>query len=138
MRSYSELIKLPTLKERFDYLKLDGMVGEDTFGYDRYLNQNFYKSTEWRRIRNQIIIRDNGCDFGLKDYPINGRIIIHHMNPVNGDDILMHRDILIDPEFLICVGERTHNALHYGSFDLMPQNIIERKPNDTCPWKRSG
>ena len=135
MRTYSELIKLPTLSERFEYLKLDGSIGVETFGFDRYLNQNFYGSEIWRRIRNQVIVRDNGCDFGLEDYPIGGRIIVHHMNPVDSDDILLQRDILLNPEFLICVGERTHNALHYGTFDLLPQDPIERKPNDTCPWK---
>lgn len=135
MRTYSELIKLPTLSERFEYLKLDGSIGAETFGFDRYLNQNFYRSEIWRRIRNQVIVRDNGCDFGLEDYPIGGRIIVHHMNPVDSDDILLQRDILLNPEFLICVGERTHNALHYGTLDLLPQDPIERKPNDTCPWK---
>ncbi len=136
MRTYSELIKLPTLSERFEYLKLDGAIGAETFGFERYLNQNFYRSEIWRRIRNQVIVRDNGCDFGLEDYPIGGRIIVHHMNPVDSDDIIMQRDILLNPEFLICVGERTHNALHYGAFDLLPQDPIERKPNDTCPWKQ--
>ena len=135
MRSYSELIKLPTLRERFDYLKLDGVIGEDTFGFDRYLNQNFYRSAVWKKIRNQVIIRDNGCEMGLEDYPISGRIIIHHMNPVDSDDIIHQRDILLNPEFLICVGNQTHNAIHYGSIDLLPQDPIERKPNDTCPWK---
>lgn len=136
MRTYSELIKLPTLTERFDYLKLGGVIGEDTFGFERYLNQNFYRSAVWKKIRNQIIIRDNGCEMGLEDYPISGRIIIHHMNPVDSDDIIHQRDILLNPEFLICVGNQTHNAIHYGSIDLLPQDPIERKPNDTCPWKK--
>lgn len=135
MRTYSELIKLTTLAERFDYLKLGGVIGEDTFGFERYLNQNFYRSAVWKKIRNQVIIRDNGCEMGLEDYPISGRIIIHHMNPVDSDDIIHQRDILLNPEFLICVGNQTHNAIHYGSIDLLPQDPIERKPNDTCPWK---
>lgn len=135
MRTYSELVKLQTLAERFDYLKLGGVIGEDTFGFERYLNQNFYRSAVWKRIRNEIIIRDNGCEMGLEDYPISGRIIIHHMNPVDSDDIIHQRDILLNPEFLICVGNQTHNAIHYGSIDLLPQDPIERKPNDTCPWK---
>lgn len=135
MRTYSELIKLLTLAERFDYLKLGGVIGEDTFGFERYLNQNFYRSAVWKKIRNQVIIRDNGCEMGLEDYPISGRIIIHHMNPVDSDDIIHQRDILLNPEFLICVGNQTHNAIHYGSIDLLPQDPIERKPNDTCPWK---
>lgn len=135
MRTYSELIKLSTLAERFDYLKLGGVIGEDTFGFERYLNQNFYRSAVWKKIRNQVIIRDNGCEMGLEDYPISGRIIIHHMNPVDSDDIIHQRDILLNPEFLICVGNQTHNAIHYGSIDLLPQDPIERKPNDTCPWK---
>lgn len=135
MRTYSELIKLPTLAERFEYLKLGGVIGEDTFGFERYLNQNFYRSAVWKKIRNQVIIRDNGCEMGLEDYPISGRIIIHHMNPVDSDDIIHQRDILLNPEFLICVGNQTHNAIHYGSIDLLPQDPIERKPNDTCPWK---
>ena len=135
MRTYSELIKLSTLVERFDYLKLGGVIGEDTFGFERYLNQNFYRSAVWKKIRNQVIIRDNGCEMGLEDYPISGRIIIHHMNPVDSDDIIHQRDILLNPEFLICVGNQTHNAIHYGSIDLLPQDPIERKPNDTCPWK---
>ena len=136
MRTYSELIKLTTLAERFDYLKLGGVIGEDTFGFERYLNQNFYRSAVWKKIRNQVIIRDNGCEMGLEDYPISGRIIIHHMNPVDSDDIIHQRDILLNPEFLICVGNQTHNAIHYGSIDLLPQDPIERKPNDTCPWKK--
>ena len=135
MRTYSELIKLPTLQERFEYLKLGGDIGAETFGFERYLNQKFYRSEIWKRIRNHVIVRDNGCDFGLLDYPIGGRIIVHHMNPVDTDDIVMQREILLNPEFLICVGDITHNALHYGSFDLVPKDPIERMPNDTCPWK---
>ena len=135
MRTYSELILFPTLLERFEYLKLGGEIGAETFGFERYLNQNFYRSEIWKRIRNEVIVRDNGCELAHPDYPINGRIFVHHMNPVDSDDIIYQRDILLNPEFLVAVGERMHNAIHYGSFDLLPQDPIERKPNDTCPWK---
>ena len=129
------MILLPTFEERYNYLRMGGKVGGETFGWDRYFNQAFYKSKEWLHARQEVILRDNGCDLGIKDREIMGRIIVHHMNPVDTDDILLQRDILLNPEFLICVGERTHNALHYGSFDLLTQDPIERKPNDTCPWK---
>ena len=135
MRTYSELILFPTLLEHFEYLKLGGEIGAETFGFERYLNQNFYRSEIWKRIRNEVIVRDNGCELAHPDYPINGRIFVHHMNPVDSDDIIYQRDILLNPEFLVAVGERMHNAIHYGSFDLLPQDPIERKPNDTCPWK---
>ena len=115
MRTYSELIKLPTLAERFEYLKLGGVIGEDTFGFERYLNQNFYRSAVWKKIRNQVIIRDNGCELGLEDYPIAGRIIIHHMNPVDSDDIIHQRDILLNPEFLICVGNHVADGMRNQS-----------------------
>jgi len=136
MKTYSELIQLPSLVERFNYLKLGGLVGQETFGFERYLNQTFYHTEIWKRVRNSVIVRDNGCEFGLANYPIAGRIIVHHMNPVDSDDIIYQREILLNPEFLICVGDRTHNAIHYGSFDLLPQDPIERKKNDTCPWKQ--
>ena len=136
IRCYSELISLPTFKERFGYLKLSGNVGKATFGYDRYLNQNFYKSAEWKRLRNEIIVRDNGCEFGLEDYPIRGRIFIHHMNPIVDEDIIDSSEFLMNPEFLICVSRDTHNAIHYGNEDLIRiKEYIERRPNDTCPWK---
>lgn len=135
MRTYSELIQLPTFKERFEYLSLGGTIGKETFGFDRYLNQQFYTSRTWRKIKNQVIIRDNGLDMAHPDYPINGKIIVHHMNPVDTDDILMQRDILLNPEFLVSVSFLTHNAIHYSNFDLLPSPPIERKPFDTCPWK---
>ena len=135
IRTYSELITLPTFKERFNYLKLGGKVGEDTFGFERYLNQKFYKLPEWRRIRDIVILRDNGCDLGMDDYEIHDRIIIHHMNPIESKDILKHSDFILDPDQLICVSHRTHNAIHYGSEDLLPKEFIPRRPNDTCPWK---
>lgn len=136
IRSYSELVLLPSFEERFEYLKLGGKVGVDTFGFDRYQNQAFYNSREWRLVRDKVIIRDNGCDLGIFDREIGGRIIIHHMNPITVEDIRLATDILLNPEFLICVSHDTHNAIHYGDSELLPKPPIERKPNDTCPWKR--
>ena len=136
MRTYDELIQIPTFKERYEYLKLVGEVGKDTFGFDRYLNQNFYKSPIWRRIRNEVILRDNGCDLAHPDRPIPGKIIIHHMNPVDTDDVIYQREILLNPNYLICVSHITHNAIHYGDMELLPSDPIERKPNDTCPWRK--
>ena len=137
IRSYSKLIKLQTFEERFDYLKLDGVVGEDTFGFDRYLNQQFYRSREWKRIRDQVIIRDNGCDLGVDGYEIHGRVLIHHMNPISTDDIHTMSDFLMNPEYLICVTHRTHNAIHYGDDSLIVNVPIERSQNDTCPWRHN-
>lgn len=137
LRTYSELCQLQTYKERFEYLQLaDGRVGEDTFGFDRYLNQQFYRSREWKRLRDELIIRDNGCDLGIEGYNIYGRIIIHHMNPITRDDILNQTDYLMNPEFLICTTHNTHNAIHYGDESLLILDPIERTKNDTCPWKR--
>lgn len=135
MKTYKHLISLPTFEERFNYLKLDGSVGEDTFGFDRYLNQKFYRSAEWKTIRNQIIIRDKGCDMALEDYEIGGKILIHHMNPVSVSDIVEQTELLLNPEFLVCVSPQTHNAIHYGSFETLPKLFEERKPNDTIPWR---
>lgn len=137
-RTYSELITLPTFEERFKYLQLNGAVGRDTFGFDRYLNQYIYqRSQRWKSVRDKVIIRDNGCDLGVEGYSIYGRIIIHHMNPISVEDILSDRDWIFDPEFLICVSHRTHNAIHYGDESLLPQAPIERTKNDTCPWRRN-
>ena len=136
IRCYSELITLPTYKERFNYLQLNGQVGQDTFGFDRYLNQNFYRSREWKRLRDQIILRDNGCDLGVEGYEIYGRVLIHHMNPITIRDIETMSDYLLNPEYLICTTHDTHNAIHYGDESLLCLGPIERKPNDTCPWKR--
>ena len=135
IRSYSELITIPTFEERYEYLRLDGQVGVETFGFDRYLNQAFYKSKEWLSIRNQIIMRDNGCDLGVKGYEIYGRILIHHINPIWNEDILERNKILFDPENLITTVKRTHDAIHYGDSDLLIKTPIERSMNDTCPWK---
>ena len=137
IRTYSELIQLPTFEERFDYLRLDGGVGKDTFGFDRYLNQQFYRSSEWKRIRNQVIVRDNGCDLGVDEYEIRGRILIHHMNPISIEDLQHMSDLLMNPEYLICVSHRTHNAIHYGDESLIVTAPIERTQNDTCPWRHS-
>ena len=135
-RTYSELIQLPTFEERFEYLKLGGFVGKETFGFDRYLNQNFYRSAEWKRVRDKVIIRDNGCDLGIEDRLVSGKIIIHHMNPITDIDILNLTSFLLNPEYLICVSHNTHNAIHYGDEHLLVKNPIIRTKNDTCPWKR--
>lgn len=135
IRTYSELITLPTFEERFRYLKLNGRVGEETFGFDRYLNQNFYRSKDWERIRDKIILRDFGCDLGCLDREIMGTIIVHHMNPIQIDDILDATEYLMNEEYLICTTLRTHNAIHYGDESLLITAPIERRPNDTCPWR---
>lgn len=135
IKTYSELIRLPTFEERFEYLKLRGSVGKDTFGHDRYLNQVFYTSQEWRRLRDEIIIRDNGCDLGIAGREIGGKIYIHHLNPLGANDILARSEYLMNPEYLICASFETHNAIHYSDINLLPRDPIERKPNDTCPWR---
>lgn len=136
LRTYNEMIALPTFEERFRYLQLNGQVGEDTFGYDRYLNQLFYRSSEWKHIRNEVIVRDNGCDLADPDRVIFGKVIIHHLNPLSKDDIEGSTGALLDPNNLVCVSHLTHEAIHYGDFDILAQDPIERAPNDTCPWKR--
>lgn len=137
IRTYSELIKLKTFNDRFEYLKLDGIVGEETFGFDRYMNQIFYKSREWTSVRQSVIIRDNGCDLGVEGYEIHGKILIHHMNPINLSDIVHKTDELLNPDYLITTVLSTHNAIHYGDASLLPVLPIERRANDTCPWKRN-
>ena len=137
IKTYSELITFPTFKERFEYLKLDGIVGEETFGFDRYLNQIFYRSQEWKSIRDFVIVRDCGCDLAVKGYEIYGRIYIHHMNPIRVEDITAISRILLDPEFLIVTTHSTHNAIHYGDERLLTSTPIERTKNDTCPWRRN-
>ena len=136
IRTYSELSRLKTFKERYEYLRLDGVVGENTFGFDRYLNQAFYKSKEWKDVRRFVIIRDNGCDLGVEGYEIYTNIIIHHMNPIRQDDILSRTDLLMNPEYLITTMLSTHNAIHYGTEELLAAAPISRSKNDTCPWKR--
>ena len=134
-RSYSELIRIPSFEGRFQYLRLDGEVGSTTFGFDRYLNQRFYHSAEWRSIRDFVIARDNGCDMAVDGRTIFGKIYIHHINPICVKDLELVRDILYDPEYLVCVAFDTHNAIHYGTDDLLPKDPIIRRPGDTCPWR---
>lgn len=138
IRTYSELITIPTFEERYRYLRLGGRVGEDTFGFDRYLNQSFYKSDEWRSIRDYVIIRDNGCDLGMDDreIPDGVRILVHHMNPIAVRDILDRSEYLLNPEYLICTVKNTHDAIHYGDESLLYTIPRERSRFDTCPWKR--
>lgn len=136
IKSYSELRALSTFEERYNYLRLRGRVGQDTFGFDRVFNQMFYRSREWKRARDQVIIRDCGCDLGVEGYEIHGRIIIHHMNPITLDDIQGNTEFLMDPEYLITTTHTTHNAIHYGDKSLIARAPIERYRNDTCPWKR--
>lgn len=137
IRTYSELIKLSTFEERFEYLKLDGVIGEDTFGFDRYLNQLFYTSPEWRSLRKDIITRDLGCDLGISDREIlDNKILIHHMNPITKEDILNRTKFLLDPEYLITTIDNTHKAIHFGNADFLINQIpIIRSKNDTCPWR---
>lgn len=134
IKSYSEMEKFNSFEERYDYLRLSGSVGETTFGFDRYLNQIFYRSNVWKLVRDKVIIRDQGCDLGIDGREIVGRILIHHMNPVTMKDIEMNNDNLLDPEFLVCVSHNTHNAIHYGSKELLISDPIVRTRNDTCPW----
>ena len=138
MRNYSELITIPDFLGRFQYLKLNGEVGVDTFGFDRYLNQAFYRSDEWKAIRRQVIIRDNGCDLGVEGFEIsNSKIIIHHMIPITKEQVLERDPILFDLEYLISVSHNTHQALHYGDENLLPITfLVERRPNDQAPWRR--
>lgn len=135
IRSYNELCQLPTFEERYEYLKLNGRIGEETFGSDRYLNQVFYTSDEWKEARRIVILRDNGCDLGIPGREIKGPIYVHHMNPIRVEDILRHSSILVRPEFLICTSKLTHDAIHYGDEGLLQTDYKERKPFDTCPWR---
>ena len=136
IKTYSELIEIPTFEERYEYLKLTGKVGEETFGFDRYLNQVFYRSKEWRDIRDYVINRDNGCDLAMEGHEIFGRVLIHHMNPIRKEDILRRSEFLLNPEYLISTIKNTHDAIHYGDKDLLIVAPIERTKNDTCPWRR--
>lgn len=135
-RTYSELITLPTFEERYRYLQLKGSVGEETFGFDRYINQKFYNSQEWKSIRDYIIVRDQGCDLGVEGYEIHGRIYIHHMNPVLLKDVMYRTEYLTNPEYLITTTHSTHNAIHYGDENLLNKTPIARSKNDTCPWRK--
>lgn len=137
IRTYTELIQLPTFEERYQYLRLGGRVGKDTFGFDRYLNQQFYKSIDWLDVRDYVITRDYGCDLGVlgRDIPEGVKILVHHMNPITKEDILRKSKYLLDPEYLISTVDLTHRAIHYGDDRLLFTNLIERSKNDTCPWK---
>lgn len=135
-KSYLEMIRLPTFEDRYEYLKIGGLVGEETFGYDRYLNQVLYRSQEWKRFRRDIILRDNGCDLGCDGYAIVGKILIHHINPITIEDVVNRNTCLFDPNNVISTSLNTHNAIHYGDAELLMTGPIERTKNDTCPWKQ--
>lgn len=135
IKTYSELKKLPAFEDRYSYLKLGGVVGKETFGYDRFLNQILYSSDEWKRVRGFVILRDSGCDLGCDGFEIRGRILIHHINPITVEDIIERSHKVFDPENLICVSHNTHNAIHYGDKDMLVTAPVERRKNDMCPWK---
>lgn len=136
IRTYSELITLPTFEDRYEYLKLNGKIGEETFGFDRYINQQLYqRSQKWKSVRDKVIIRDNGCDLSMEGYEIWGKIIIHHMNPITIEDIERESDFVFNPEYLISTSLNTHNAIHYGDENLLIKAPIERTKYDTCPWR---
>lgn len=137
IKTYSDLKKLNSFEERFEYLKLDGQVGESTFGFDRYINQKFYKSEEWKSVRNKVIVRDNSCDLGIQSEEIFGKVMVHHMNPININDIKDATEYLLNPNYLITVSMDTHNAIHYGSKNYSDKfKVIERSPNDMSPWRK--
>lgn len=136
IRTYSELIKIPTYLERYHYLRLDGKVGKETFGYDRYLNQILYRSQEWKRFRRDIILRDNGCDLACEGYDIHEYALVHHINPITVEDVIKRNPKVFDPENVITTILQTHNAIHYGDATLLVVGPIKRTANDTCPWKR--
>lgn len=136
MKTYTELSSLDSFEDRFNYLRSNAPIGDSTFGFDRYLNQAFYKSKEWLSVRNKVILRDNGCDLGIEGRELySGQIVIHHMNPISVKDITDRNPDIMNPEYLICVSRQTHNAIHYGDESTLPKGPIERTPNDTCPWK---
>lgn len=136
IRTYSELITLPTFEDRYEYLKLNGKIGEETFGFDRYINQQLYqRSQKWKSVRDKVIIRDNGCDLSMEGYEIWGKIIIHHMNPITIEDIERESDFVFNQEYLISTSLNTHNAIHYGDKNLLIKAPIERTKYDTCPWR---
>lgn len=135
IKSYSELIKYTNFLDRFNYLRIGGQVGIETFGIDRYLNQAFYCSKEWKRVRDLVIMRDGACDLGIKGREIWGGVMIHHMNPITAEDIANRNPMILDPEFLITTAKMTHQAIHYGDENLLMLDPVERKPNDTIPWR---
>ena len=134
IRRISELLDFDTFEERFEYLKLGGAVGASTFGFDRYINQQFYRSAEWRRARQQVIVRDNGCDLGVYGFDITGKLVVHHINPMTPDDIIHGEDWIFDPNYLICTSSATHNAIHYGDSSLLKTKFVERHAGDTKLW----
>ena len=136
MKSYTELLRIPSFVARYEYLKLSKRIGEETFGYDRYLNQALYSSRRWRSVRDKVLIRDNGCDMAHPDYPIGYKVFVHHMNPISIEDIEDERGFVFDPEYLVCVSNSVHNAIHFGDSSLLPKEPVIRRPNDTCPWRR--
>ena len=135
MRTYSDALLYPDFERRFNYLKLDGIVAHSTFGGHRSLNQALYQSDEWKRVRRQVILRDEGCDLAIPDRPIHGKILVHHINPITQDDIVNRSRIIFDPDNLITVSFETHNALHYGDYSMVDRTVVERRPNDTVPWR---
>lgn len=135
-RCYSDVIQLPTFKERYEYLRLGGIIGQDTFGANRYLNQKFYNSPEWKKVKRDIIIRDEGRDLAMEGYELHGTIYIHHINPITPEDLYSISSLVLNPENLICVSKATHEAIHFGDASLLPKLPIERTPNDMCPWKQ--
>lgn len=138
-KSYAELSHLSSFEDRYNYLKVGNPVGEATFGFDRYLNQNFYRSKEWEQARNAVIVRDKGCDMGLKDYPIKGQYFIHHINPLTLDDVKNNSGKLLDIDNLVLVSKQTHNAIHFGDDTIVKEKkVIERSPFDTCPWRKNN
>lgn len=137
IKTYSEAMSIPTYLERFRYLQIGGKIGDETFGYDRYLNQTLYRTAEWKRFRREIIVRDNGCDLACEGYEIVGNVLVHHINPITVKDIVRRDPKIFDPDNVICVSLNTHNAIHYGDESLLMLGPIERTKNDTCPWKRN-
>lgn len=135
IRTYSELIEIPSFKERYEYLRLDGKVGEDTFGWSRYLNQALYSSDEWKQTRRKVILRDNGCDLAMDGFEIQNRLLIHHINPITAEDIENCSTVIFDLDNLICCSHNTHEAIHYGNSSLLPSDPVIRRPNDTCLWR---
>lgn len=133
-RKYAELRRLFTFEERFEYLRLGGVVGTTTFGFDRYINQDFYRSRDWRSVRDQVIVRDEGCDLGVEGYEIHGNLLVHHMNPMSADDVVHGEEWILNPDFLITTTQDTHNAIHYGDKSLLKTPFVPRQPNDTKLW----
>lgn len=133
-KTYSEMLQHQTFEDRYEYLRIGGSVGTSTFGFDRYINQSFYTSSEWKHVRNQVIVRDNGCDLAVPGYEVNGALLIHHINPLTSDDLIHHEEWVLNPEYLITTTQSTHNAIHYGDRSLLPKPFVPRRPGDTKLW----